>query len=165
MGGEVFTQAHYLGGRSLRVERSRVRSNEVISNSNSLRATPLPSNINLINEPLPGRWSCPPPTLLSTLYGNTLMGTGGGNNNCAGAGGEMLHPTLLTMIPWIVIVDGFAEREGTRKAIFHRFKRYGYILGIEMHWDGEGKKRAHIYFDNINSAHAVVKDHVKEFTS
>lgn len=125
---EVFTQPHYLGGRSLRLEKSRVRSNDLTTAvaMAAARSTPSPAPIEL---PAPNKWQFapygPPPLIFYTL-----------------------------------VVSGFTPEEGTRKALFHRFKRYGYVLGVELQWLPGSTKIAYIYYESGEAVQAAIRENV-----
>lgn len=127
---EVFTQPHYLGGRSLRLEKSRVRSNDLSTAAAmaAARNTPSPAPADM---PAPGKWSAAP-------YG--------------------LPPPVF----YTLAISGFAPEEGTRRAFFHRFKRYGYILGVELQWLPGPTKIAYIYYENGEAVEAAIRENVRK---
>lgn len=126
---EVFTQPHYLGGRSLRLEKSRVRSNDLTTAvaMAAARSTPSPVPIEVST---PSKWHFapygPPPLIFYTLF-----------------------------------VGGFSPEEGTRKALFHRFKRYGYVLGVELQWLQGYTKIAYIYYESGEAVQAAIRENVQ----
>lgn len=68
----------------------------------------------------------------------------------------------------ILSVSNIRGEEARRNSLFHRFKHYGFIQGIDVQWapmasQEGGTKVAYVYFDNYDSASAALKDHVLTF--
>ena len=122
----MFSQPHYLGGRSLRLEKSRVRSNDLSST-----ATTGPSIEQQSANFSVSKWS---------------------------------YPMVQAPPLFILSVMGFSPVEGNRRSIFHRFKQYGYVLGVDLQWIAASSKIAYIYYDNAEAVQAAIRENVSSWS-
>ena len=70
----------------------------------------------------------------------------------------------------VLSVSNIRGEDARRNSLFRRFKRYGFIQGIDVQWafmatQEKGTMVAYVYFDNYASASAALKDHVPTLSS
>lgn len=122
MQDELFSQPHYLGGRSLRIERSRVKSSELLA--------PQPPTVS------PEEWA---------FFSNYAA---------------PVYPMVLA--GYSLYVSGLANRGLDRSVLFQRFKRFGFVLSVDLWYGREGDfgAMACIYYSTYDAVERAIESNV-----
>lgn len=149
MDAKVFNQPHYLGGRALRLEQSRVKTSDLFTNPISVTTAAATSgsaaDLTRSVAGYPTYWQQSamlmpvviPPTALSHRI-------------------KFQYEGMPPPVGFALLVEGISPVEANRRALFQLFKPFGYIMGIDLTFGPDFAASAIIYFSAPEAVHKAI---------